>query len=503
MLKKVLIANRGEIAVRIIRACRELGLETVAVFSEADRASLHVRQADEAYAIGPAPAAESYLRADKLIEVALATGADAIHPGYGFLSERAAFAEAVAEAGLSFVGPPPEAIRVMGDKVRSRQAMIAAGVPVVPGTEKGLNESEALKASEEIGFPLLVKASAGGGGKGMRRVDRVEDLGDALAAARREAEKAFGDGTVYLERLVENARHVEIQVLADGQGTTLHLGERECSLQRRHQKVLEECPSPAVTPELRERMGAAAVAAAEAVDYCSAGTVEFLLDRNGDFYFLEMNTRLQVEHPVTEIVTGVDLVKQMLRIAGGRQLRLRQEDIEWSGHAIECRINAEDPYNHFLPSTGRITSLTEPTGPGVRVDGAIFAGAEVTLHYDPMLSKLIVSGESRPEAILRMRRALDEYRISGVKTNIPLHQHLVNTTQFIAGNYDTAYLESSFEMVHDTDREADRQRVAAIVATMLAHQSRGEVINRLAPAGGPSEWKLSGRRVAQGRLSSR
>ncbi|MCB9176373.1 MAG: acetyl-CoA carboxylase biotin carboxylase subunit [Caldilineae bacterium] len=500
MLKKVLIANRGEIAVRIIRACRELGLESVAVYSDADRSAMHVRQAGEAYPIGPAPAAESYLRADRLIEVALAAGADAIHPGYGFLSERAEFARAVAAAGLTFVGPPPEAILAMGDKVRSRQAMIAAGVPVVPGTEKGLTDAEALAAAAEIGFPLLIKASAGGGGKGMRRVDRAEDVAGALSAARREAAKAFGDDTIYLEKLVEGARHVEIQVLADTHGKVLHLGERECSMQRRHQKVLEECPSPAVTPEIRERMGAAAVAAARAVNYVSAGTVEFLLDKHGDFYFLEMNTRLQVEHPVTEMVTGVDLVKQMLRIAGGRQLRLQQSDIEWNGHAIECRINAEDPYNNYLPSTGRITGVTEPTGPGVRVDSAIFEGAEVSLYYDPMLAKLIVSAESRPEAILRMRRALDEYRIAGVKTSIPLHQHLVNTTQFIAGNYDTGYLESSFEMLHDTDREADRERVAAIVATLLAHQRRGEVINRLAPAGGPSEWKLSGRRAALRRL---
>ncbi|MCB0215308.1 MAG: acetyl-CoA carboxylase biotin carboxylase subunit [Chloroflexi bacterium] len=500
MLKKVLIANRGEIAVRIIRACRELGLESVAVYSDADRSAMHVRQAGEAYPIGPAPAAESYLRADRLIEVALAAGADAIHPGYGFLSERAEFARAVAAAGLTFVGPPPEAILAMGDKVRSRQAMIAAGVPVVPGTEKGLTDAEALAAAAEIGFPLLIKASAGGGGKGMRRVDRAEDVAGALSAARREAAKAFGDDTIYLEKLVEGARHVEIQVLADMHGKVLHLGERECSMQRRHQKVLEECPSPAVTPEIRERMGAAAVAAARAVNYVSAGTVEFLLDKHGDFYFLEMNTRLQVEHPVTEMVTGVDLVKQMLRIAGGRQLRLQQSDIEWNGHAIECRINAEDPYNNYLPSTGRITGVTEPTGPGVRVDSAIFEGAEVSLYYDPMLAKLIVSAESRPEAILRMRRALDEYRIAGVKTSIPLHQHLVNTTQFIAGNYDTGYLESSFEMLHDTDREADRERVAAIVATLLAHQRRGEVINRLAPAGGPSEWKLSGRRAALRRL---
>ena len=500
MLKKVLIANRGEIAVRIIRACHELGLETVAVYSEADRTAMHVRQATEAYFIGPPPAAESYLRADAIIDIAKQSGADAIHPGYGFLSERADFAEAVTSAGLSFVGPPPEAIRVMGDKVSSRQAMIAAGVPVVPGTEKGLSDQEALEIAPEIGFPLLIKASAGGGGKGMRRVDNIDELPAAVDAARREASKAFGDDTVYLERLVVNARHVEIQVLADGQGNVIHLGERECSLQRRHQKVLEECPSPAVTPEIREKMGSAAVEAAKAVNYKSAGTVEFLLDASGEFFFLEMNTRLQVEHPVTELVTGVDLVKQMLRIAGGRKLRLKQSDIEWTGHAIECRINAEDPFNNYLPSTGRIIDIVEPTGPGVRVDSAVYEGAEVSLYYDPMLAKLIVYGETRPAAILRMRRALSEYRIVGIKTSIPLHQHIVDTTQFIGGHYDTSYLETSFEMKPDAEQEAERQKVAAIVATLLAHKHRAEVINRLAPAGGPSEWKQYGRRAGLRRL---
>jgi len=493
MLKKVLIANRGEIAVRIIRACHELGLDTVAVYSDVDRAALHVRRAGEAYPIGPAPAGESYLRADKIIDVALASGADAIHPGYGFLSERAAFAEAVAAAGLAFVGPPPAAIRTMGDKVRSRQAMIAAGVPVVPGTDAGLSDDEAVRRAPEIGFPLLVKASAGGGGKGMRRVDGPEAVPAAIEAARREAAKAFGDDTIYLERLVDEARHVEVQVLADAFGNVIHLGERECSLQRRHQKVVEECPSPAMTPALRAAMGAAAVAAARAVSYVSAGTVEFLVDKDGAFYFLEMNTRLQVEHPVTELVTGVDLVKQMLRIAGGRRLRLTQDDIEWNGHAIECRINAEDPYHNFMPSTGRITGVLEPTGPGVRVDSAIYEGAEVGLHYDPLLAKLIVWGPNRADAILRMRRALEEYRIVGVKTSIPLHQKIMNTTQFIAGTYDTAYLESAFRMQPDEGR--DLERAAAIVATLLAHHHRGEVINRLAPAGGPSEWKLYGRRT--------
>jgi len=380
----------------------------------------------------------------------------------------------------------------MGDKVRSRQAMIAAGVPVVPGTSEGLSDAEVLAQAPGIGFPVLIKASAGGGGKGMRRVDRAEDLPDALAAARRESQKAFGDDTVYLEKLVEGARHVEIQVLGDQHGHVIHLGERECSMQRRHQKVLEECPSPAVTPELREQMGAAAVAAAKAVGYYSAGTCEFLLDGNGrDFYFLEMNTRLQVEHPVTEVVTGVDLVKHMLRIALGRKLRLRQDQVEWVGHAIECRINAEDPFHQFLPSTGRVTSLQEPSGPGVRVDSALYEGYDVSLYYDPMVAKLIVRGQNRPDAILRMRRALAEYRIAGIRTTIPLHQRLMDMTQFISGAYDTGYLEQHFRMSHIEGRDLDR--VAAITATLLAHQHRSDAINRLAPER-DNEWKRFGRR---------
>ncbi len=491
---KVLIANRGEIAVRIIRACRELGHDSVAVYSDVDRTALHVRHADEAYRIGPPPASESYLRVDRILEAARASGADAIHPGYGFLAENAAFAREVADAGLIFVGPPADAIRDMGDKIRARRSMIAAGVPVVPGTdsETRMSDPELVASAAEVGYPLLVKASAGGGGKGMRRVNSYEELPGAIAAARREAMNSFSDDTLYIERLIEGARHVEIQVLADAHGNVIHLGERECSLQRRHQKVLEECPSPAVTPELRATMGAAAVEAARAVGYVSAGTVEFLLDANGtDFYFLEMNTRLQVEHPVTELVTGVDLVKQMLRIAGGRKLRITQDDIEWNGHAIECRINAEDPFNDFMPSTGRVTSLLEPSGPGVRVDSALYEGYEVSLYYDPLVAKLCVLGESRPDAILRMRRALDEYRIAGIKTTIPLHQRLMNLTQFISAAYDTSYLETHFSM--DSSTDDDLHRIAAIAASMLAHQHRGDVINRLAPSG-PSEWKRFGQR---------
>jgi acetyl-CoA carboxylase biotin carboxylase subunit len=492
-LRKVLVANRGEIAVRVIRACHELGLHAVAVYSDVDRPALHVRHADEAYYLGPAPATDSYLRGARLIEIAKACGADAIHPGYGFLAENAGFARAVDEAGLVFVGPPGEAIALMGDKIAARTAFRKAGAPIVPGTEHAVTDEEALAEAPRVGFPLLIKAAAGGGGKGLRRVEDLSQVEAALASSRREATKAFGNDAVYLERLLEGARHIEIQVLADATGNVVHLGERECSMQRRHQKVLEESPSPAVDEPLRQAMGEAAVSAVRKLGYVSAGTVEFLLDRDGRYYFLEMNTRLQVEHPVTELITGIDLVKQMLRIAGGRPMRIRQEDVEWRGHAIECRINAEDPYSNFVPSTGRITALAEPTGPGVRVDSALYEGAEISLFYDSLLAKVITWGESRADAILRMRRALEEFRIVGVKTTIPLHQRIVDTTQFIGGNYDNRYLEESFAMAPDDGARLDH--VAAIVATMIAHQRRGAAINRLAPAGGRSAWKLAGRRT--------
>ncbi len=491
MLRKVLVANRGEIAVRVIRACHELGLQAVAVYSDVDRVALHVRHADEAYYLGPPPASESYLRGERIIDIAKACGADAIHPGYGFLAENAAFARAVGNAGLIFVGPPAEAIALMGDKVASRRSFAAAGVPVVPGTDRAVSDEEAMAVAPAIGFPLLVKAAAGGGGKGMRRVDELADLPAALAAARRESQKAFGDDRVYLERLILGARHIEIQILADTAGHVIHLGERDCSLQRRHQKVLEEAPSPAVNSELRRRMGEAAVNAVRSLGYVNAGTVEFLLAPDGTFHFLEMNTRLQVEHPITELVTGIDLVKQMLRIASGRPLRIRQEAVEWRGHAIECRINAEDPYHGFLPSSGRITALAEPTGPGVRVDSALYEGAAVSLYYDPLLAKLITWGENRAAAILRMRRALEEFRVVGIKTTIPLHQKIVDTTQFISGHYDNRYLEELFDV--GTSGEDGYERVAAIVATMIDHHRRAEAINRLAPSGGVSRWKTVAR----------
>jgi acetyl-CoA carboxylase, biotin carboxylase subunit len=474
MFNKVLIANRGEIAVRIIRACRELGLQTVAVFSEADRQALHVRYADEAYLLGPAPSRESYLRGDKIIEIARKAEAKAIHPGYGFLAERTDFAQACLDAGLAFIGPKPSAIAAMGDKAVARSTVARAGIPVVPGTEGegALRDEELLALAPQIGFPLLIKATAGGGGKGMREVSNLEEMPGLLHSARREAEASFGDGNVYLEQLVEGARHIEIQILADGHGNVIHLGERECSIQRRHQKLLEESPSPFVNDDekLRQHMGSVAVRAAQAVGYVNAGTIEFLVDKDKNYYFLEMNTRLQVEHPVTEVATGVDIVKEQIRIARGRQLRYAQKDIHINGWAIECRINAEDPYNNFLPSTGTITNSLLPTGPGVRVDTGVYPGFQIFPYYDSLISKLIVWGETRAEAILRMRRALEEYKIVGVRTNIPFHQNLMDSTRFMAGQYDTRFVEERFSMGLAEDGKVIRPEIAAIMATLVAHK---------------------------------
>jgi acetyl-CoA carboxylase, biotin carboxylase subunit len=473
MFNKVLIANRGEIAVRVIRACRELGIQTVAVYSEADRQALHVRYADEAYLLGAAPSRESYLRGDRIIEIAQKSGAWAIHPGYGFLAERADFAQACLDAGLAFIGPKPSAISAMGDKAMARNTVSAAGVPVVPGTEGegGLRDEDLLELGPKIGFPLLIKATAGGGGKGMREVHDPQEMPALIHAARREAEAAFGDGKVYLEKLVEGARHIEFQVLADLHGNVIHLGERECSLQRRHQKLLEESPSPFVgdDEDLRQRMGDVAVRAARAVDYANAGTIEFLVDKDKNYYFLEMNTRLQVEHPVTEMVTGVDIVKEQIRIARGRQMRYAQEDLRLNGWAIECRINAEDPYNNFLPSTGHITHCLIPTGPGVRVDTGVYPGFEISPYYDSLISKLIVWGETRAEAILRMRRALEEYKIVGVRTNIPFHQNLMDSHRFMGGQFDTRFVEERFSMEAAEGKDPQPQ-IAAIIATLVAHQ---------------------------------
>ncbi len=475
MFKKVLVANRGEIAVRILRACRELGLETVAIWSDVDRNAPHVRYADEAYNIGPAPARESYLRTDRIIDVAIRAKADAIHPGYGFLAENDRFARACAEAGLTFIGPPPEVIRAMGNKIEARRTVSKEGVPVIPGTYGPVRDGEMLAAAEEVGYPLFIKAAEGGGGMGIRRVDTPEELPGALARARSEAESAFGDASVYLEKTIENARHIEFQILADTRGNVIHLGERECSIQRRHQKLVEEAPSPALNKGLRRKMGKAAVRAAKAADYVNAGTVEFLLDKDGHFYFLEMNTRLQVEHPVTELVTGVDIVKEQIRIASGRPLSLKQKDVHVRGWAMECRITAEDPYNGFLPSTGRIISLYEPTGPGVRLESGIYEGFEVTLYYDPLIAKLCVWGADRATAIMRMKRALSEYKILGIATSIPFHQKLLESTNFIGGHFDTTFLDERFSM--EQDQESGKEKIAAIIAALLTHDRRQRALN--------------------------
>jgi acetyl-CoA carboxylase biotin carboxylase subunit len=481
-INKVLIANRGEIAVRVIRACRELGIETVAVYSEADRTALHVRYADEAVLIGSPAPRDSYLRIDRILQTAKRVGADAIHPGYGFLSERADFSQACQDEGIIFIGPPPGAIATMGDKQAARATVMKAGVPVVPGSEPGARDEEILAIAERVGFPIMVKAAAGGGGKGMRAVRRAEDLQGALAAARREAESAFGDGSVYIEKMIDGARHIEFQILADTHGNTVHLGERDCSIQRRHQKLVEEAPSAFLDDDLRQRMGEMAVRAAEAVGYVNAGTIECLVDKDKNFYFMEMNTRLQVEHPVTEVMTGVDLVKEQIRIARGRRMGPTENFLHPKGWAIECRINAEDPYNNFMPSVGPITTLLTPSGPGVRVDSGVYRGFEISPYYDSMIAKVICWGDDRAEAMLRMRRALSEFTIMGVKHNIPFHVNLLNSFTFIAGRFDTKFVEERFSMDTYEDAAPDSEvEAAAIAATLFAHrkaQLASQVVTR-------------------------
>ncbi|WP_163717654.1 acetyl-CoA carboxylase biotin carboxylase subunit [Mangrovibacterium lignilyticum] len=478
-INKILVANRGEIAVRIMRTCREMDIATVAVFSDADRTSMHVRYADEAYYIGPAPSKESYLRADKIIEVALKSKADAIHPGYGFLSENSEFARLCSENNIIFIGPSPEVIIKMGDKIQARKAMIAASVPVVPGTTEAISsEDEALKTIGKIGLPVMIKASAGGGGKGMRLVKEESEILSSVQAARSEALAAFGDDAVYIEKYVSSPHHIEFQVLGDEHGNVIHLFERECSIQRRHQKMVEETPSPLMTPELREKMGRDAVNAAKAVNYMGAGTIEFLVDNNLNYYFLEMNTRLQVEHPITERVTGVDLVKQQIFVAEGRELLLKQDDLRQKGHAIECRIYAEDSDNNFMPSAGRIHNITEPLGLGVRTDGYVYEGYEIPIHYDPMISKLIIWANNREEAIQRMRRALYEYKITGVKTSIKFLERIMDSEDFRNGDYDTNYIEKNREKLLDSGACDIVSQDMVIIATYIDYINR---LNKVIP----------------------
>jgi acetyl-CoA carboxylase biotin carboxylase subunit len=493
-ITRLLIANRGEIALRIVRACHEEGLEVVAVYSTADRASPHVRAADHAVHIGPAPAGESYLRMDRLVEVALASGAQAVHPGYGFLAERAAFAELVESAGLVFVGPPAAAIRAMGDKTEARRRMRAAGVPVVPGADRALEPAEAATLAAEIGYPVMVKAAAGGGGKGMRVVRAAAELEAALATAASEAGKAFGDPSVYLEKFIDRPRHVEIQVLADAE-RTVHLGERECSVQRRHQKLLEEAPSVAVDAALRERMGAAAVAAARAVGYRSAGTCEFLLAADGSFYFLEMNTRIQVEHPVTELVYGVDLVREQLRVARGLPMTVPDGPRAPNGWSVECRITGEDPANGFLPGTGRITFLRAPGGPGVRWDAGVETGDEVTLYYDSMLAKLIVWAPDRAQALDRMDRALGELIVAGLPTNQGFQRRLVRDAEFRAGQVDIQFLDRRADLLRTPDDEG-MTRVLAVAAALAEDDARRSRKPAVAPVAGGGRWAETARREA-------
>ena len=511
MLKKILIANRGEIAVRLIRACHDLGIAAVAVYSDADRKALHVRLADEACHIGESPAAQSYLVGEKIIDAAMKSGAEGIHPGYGFLSEREWFARAVEDSGLNFIGPSSASIELMGDKTNARIAAEKAGAPIVPGTTKALtDEADAKAVAEKIGYPVMMKATAGGGGKGMRIIRSSDEIGAAFSMAGAEALSAFGDASVYLEKYIERPRHIEIQIAADKFGNVVHLGERECSVQRRHQKVIEECPASFNDAGLRARMGEAAVRITRAANYHSVGTVEFLVDADRNFYFLEMNTRLQVEHPVTEIVTGVDLVREQIRIAAGEKLSFTQEDIHWKGSAIECRIYAEDPANNFLPSPGKITKLRTPSGPGVRDDSGVYEGWEVPIFYDPMISKLVAWGSTRHDAVAKMKRALSEYHVGGIRTTIPFFREVLEDEEFVSGGIDTGYIGRFMErrkaadpppaeMPQETPADIDNAGLAAAFVTALSFarqdgsassstESRAEQQS--------SKWKMAGRLTA-------
>ncbi len=493
MLSKILIANRGEIAVRIVRACRRLGVASVAVYSEADRDALHVRLADEAVCCGGARATESYLDAERIAALAKAVGADAVHPGYGFLSENAGFAEAVAAQGIAFIGPKPSVLRDMGDKITSRRLMQAADVPVVPGSVDALSDAEARAMALEIGLPVMVKASAGGGGRGLRAVFEADELDAAIERARSEAGASFGDDALYVEKLVAGPRHIEVQILADAHGKTLHLGERECSVQRRHQKLIEEAPATRLPDDVRGAMHAAAVAAAEAVGYVGAGTVEFLVDDTDAFYFLEMNTRIQVEHPVTELVTGVDLVAEQIRIASGEPLGIDQSDVALEGHAIEARIYAEDPDKNFMPSPGRVTHWRAPDGPGVRVDAGVEAGSDVPMHYDPMVAKLAVHGADRAEAIERLCVALREFVVGGIRTSIPFHVRALETPAFADGRYDTGFVEAEMgePIAFGVEAEARAARLAALELARDGALEAGHVVRVTRKGGIDTELAVS------------
>jgi acetyl-CoA carboxylase biotin carboxylase subunit len=498
MFRKVLIANRGEIAVRVIRTLREMEIASVAVYSDADRTSLHVRMADEAAYLGASPSSESYLRIDRLLDAARKHGAEAIHPGYGFLSENADFAAACADAGVVFIGPSAESIRAMGSKTEARRVAIAAGAPVVPGIMTGLLDgAEARGLAREFGYPVLLKAVGGGGGKGMRRVDREEDIEAAFRDASSEAERSFRNAEVYIEKLIEKPRHIEIQLIGDRYGNMVHLGERECSLQRRHQKVVEECPSPLVArmPGMREKMGEAAIKAARAAGYYNAGTVEFLVDADSNFYFLEMNTRLQVEHPVTELVTGLDLVRMQLQIAAGEKLALRQEDVAWRGSAIECRVYAEDPYNNFFPSPGTITRLTRPSGPGIRLDGCVYDGWTVPIDYDPLLAKLAVWAGTRDDAIARMLRALAEYDVGGIKTNLGFFRRILDDPAFRSAALHTQFIDEFLARggLAEDDAADVPMEVAALVAAIHTLAQAPAANGNGSGGAGVNPWRQAGR----------
>lgn len=501
-IRKILVANRGEIALRIMRSAKEMGIGTVAIYSEADREALHVRYADEAVCVGPAPSSESYLRIDRILEACRQTGADAVHPGYGFLSENAHFARAVEEAGLIFIGPSPQSIELMGSKLAAKEAAKKQGVPLVPGTAEALTDvEEGKRIAREIGYPVLIKASAGGGGKGMRVVEKEEDFAEQMERAVSEAISAFGDGAVFIEKYIASPKHIEIQVLGDRYGKVVYLFERECSIQRRHQKVIEEAPSAVVDENMRRAMGEAAVRVAKACGYYNAGTVEFIVDEQRNFYFLEMNTRLQVEHPVTEMITGIDLVKEQIRIAEGQPLRFSQEELKINGHAIEVRVYAEDPRNNFLPNVGKLLSYERPQGPGVRVDDAFEAGMQVPIYYDPMIAKLIVHAPSRQEAIDRMLRAIGEYKITGIATTLDFCAFALQHPAFADGSFDTNFVKQYFtpEVLNSTLTEEELQTAAAFVAYLWNEQKgQSQVLNNGAPANSQSckrSWKIARRNV--------